>query len=411
MGRSSFGSVRRFPSGRYQTAYWHEGVRHVGPQMFATKADADAYLATVRADLQRGVWTDPTGAEVAFLPYAEKWIASRLVKGHPLTPATRQGYRALLRRNLEPTLARAQLGKITPERVREWHSTVVRTAGADQAAKSYRLLRAILNTAVDDRLIARNPCVVRGAGVEKAPERPAVETSTVLDLADAIAPRLRAFVFLAGFGTLRTGESLGLERRDIDPLRGVVHVRREAQEIAHVRDERGEIVEEHGRVVTDPKSEAGKRTVALPRFVMDELERHLAEYVAPEPEALVFTRRTGSYLRRQDLSAAWRGVCDAVGVTPWSRDHPEGIRPHDLRHHAATTTARIPGVTTKELMARLGHASPRAALIYQHATEERDRTIADHLDTLIASTARDRAQVVGIDRARGAREAPSAGGE
>jgi len=40
----------------------------------------------------------------------------------------------------------------------------------------------------------------------------------------------------------------------------------------------------------------------------------------------------------------------------------------------------MPGVTTKELMARIGHASPRAALIYQHATEERDRTIADYLE-------------------------------
>ena len=47
--------------------------------------------------------------------------------------------------------------------------------------------------------------------------------------------------------------------------------------------------------------------------------------------------------------------------------------------------ARMPGVTTKELMARIGHASPRAALIYQHATTERDRLIADYLDAHIAA--------------------------
>ena len=48
------------------------------------------------------------------------------------------------------------------------------------------------------------------------------------------------------------------------------------------------------------------------------------------------------------------------------------------------------GITTRELMVRLGHSSPRAALIYQHATEERDRAVAEQLDTLIASTERTR---------------------
>lgn len=255
-----------------------------------------------------------------------------------------------------------------------------------------------MNTAKADRSIGDNQCQVRGGGIENAPERPILDTGTALDLADAITPRLRAFVLLAGFGTLRSGELLGLERQDIDPLRSLIYVRREAQEIARVRDEHGDIVEEHGREVSDPKTEAGKRVVALPRFVMDELETHLAVYVGAEPDVLMFTRPTGRCLRRQHLSDAWRAACTAVGLTSWSKDHPEGIRPHDLRHHAATTTAGIPGVTTKELMARLGHSSLRAALIYLHATEERDRATADQLDTLIASTQREpRAKVVNLE--------------
>ncbi|MGO9582737.1 MAG: site-specific integrase, partial [Acidimicrobiales bacterium] len=54
-----------------------------------------------------------------------------------------------------------------------------------------------------------------------------------------------------------------------------------------------------------------------------------------------------------------------------------------LRHFAGTSAAHA-GATTRELMARLGHSSPRAALIYQHATEERDHAIAAGLDALIA---------------------------
>ncbi len=83
---------------------------------------------------------------------------------------------------------------------------------------------------------------------------------------------------------------------------------------------------------------------------------------------------------------------------------PDGLRPHDLRHHAATLTARMPGITTKELMARIGHASPRAALVYQHATRERDRAVASYLDDVVAaSKPTPRADVVAIagDIARG----------
>jgi hypothetical protein len=60
-----------------------------------------------------------------------------------------------------------------------------------------------------------------------------------------------------------------------------------------------------------------------------------------------------------------------------------GLRFHDLRHAAGTPAART-GATAKELMARLGHSSSRAAMIYQHAAEERDRLIAERLDAMIA---------------------------
>jgi integrase len=83
--------------------------------------------------------------------------------------------------------------------------------------------------------------------------------------------------------------------------------------------------------------------------------------------------------QRGSVSKKWQAACRMVGV-------PEGLRIHDLRHHAATLAARMPGITTKELMARIGHSSSRAALIYQHASEERDQTIAEFIDTAIATS-------------------------
>ncbi len=91
----------------------------------------------------------------------------------------------------------------------------------------------------------------------------------------------------------------------------------------------------------------------------------------------MFTRPSGLPLRRADLSQAWRDACDAVGVT--------GVRPHDLRHHAATVIARNPNVTLRELMAAIGHSSPVAALRYQHATADRSKAIASYLDDVIES--------------------------
>ena len=210
----------------------------------------------MEGDELAGLIVDPRGGERTFGPYATTWIDTRLARGRPLTPATRQGYKGLLRRHLNPAFEKAALRKITPERVRVWHSDLIKSAGQDQAAKSYRLLRAILNTAVSDRLLTQNPCTVPGAGTENTPERPLLDTATVLDLADAIEPRLRALVLLAGFGALRPGELLGLERRDFDTLRGTVQVRRQAQEITGM-----------GRTMTDPKTDAGTRTLSLPGIV------------------------------------------------------------------------------------------------------------------------------------------------
>jgi integrase len=239
----------------------------------------------------------------------------------------------------------------------------------DQAAKSYRLLRAILTTAVSDELIGRNPCTIKGAGIEQARERPMLDTGTVLQLADAIEDRLRCLVLLGGLAGLRPGELLGLERHDIDLMHRTVTVARQAHEITG-----------QGRVITGPKTEAGYRTVALPGVVLDALSEHLDTFVAAGPDSPVFTRKSGLLLRRSDLSNAWLDACDKVGL--------QGVHPHDLRHHAATVIARNPDVTLKELMTTIGHSSPVAALRYQHATAERGQAIASYLDDVVAAAKR-----------------------
>ncbi len=105
-----------------------------------------------------------------------------------------------------------------------------------------------------------------------------------------------------------------------------------------------------GRILTAPKSDAGYRTVALPSFRPGGLEEHLRNYVEDASDAPLFTLPSGLPLRRTDFSQAWRDACGAAALN--------GVRPHDLRHHAAAVIARNPNVTSRELMTAIGHHRP-----------------------------------------------------
>lgn len=126
-----------------------------------------------------------------------------------------------------------------------------------------------------------------------------------------------------------------------------------------------------------PKTAAGERTVAIPASLRSELERHLTDHAAPGIHGLVFCGRTGQPIRRANFYVVWNRAREAVGLPH--------LHFHDLRH-TGNTLAASTGASTKELMARMGHASPRAALIYQHAIRERDHAIAQALDDMIEAT-------------------------
>ncbi|MGI8752419.1 MAG: site-specific integrase [Acidimicrobiales bacterium] len=357
---------------RYDVRYWLPGGDRQQRKMFKKLADAEKWKRRVEHDEMLGIVADHRAGAETFGPYAVRWIESRVVSGRPLSPASKQGYRALLRRNLLPHFETMPLRQIRPATVRTWHSAVTVDKGGDQAAKTYRLLRAILNTAVDDEVLVANPCRIRGGGSENAAERPMIPTEMLLDLADAIDPRYRALVLLSGIAALRTGELLGLRRCDVDLLHRRLHIVQQAQEVTGV-----------GRIVVRPKSDAGRRQVIIPALLVEPLEEHLAAYAEPGPDGVVFTGPEWTPLRRATLSKAWAAARTSAGA-------PAGLHLHDCRHHAATRLAQVPGITLKELMVAIGHSTPRAALIYQHATEDRARDAADWLGTQLDAVQRSR---------------------
>jgi integrase len=228
------------------------------------------------------------------------------------------------------------------------------------------LLKAIMTTAVDDDLVSRNPCRLRNAGVERTPERKPPSIVEVEAIAAAIESRYRVLVLLGAWSGLRWGELAGLSRQRVDRLHGVVHVVESMIQLGGGK-----------RFIGPPKSAAGRRSVAVPPHLWPEIEAHLDSYVEADPAALVFTKESGVSLDRNNFHTMWRRATRAAGVPDYHF--------HDLRHLAATMAA-VSGATTRELMHRMGHSSSRAALIYQHATADRDLAIAEAMSRLVAPT-------------------------
>lgn len=306
----------------------------------------------------RGEWIDPDAGRVPVGEYAAEWIAQR----PRLAPRTVALYETLLRLHIEPTLGARQLSSVTPAVVRSWRSGLLDGGvGEVTVAKSYRLLRAVFATAVDDELIRRNPCRVKGAGRERSPERAVVGIEEVYALADSIAPRWRALVLVAAFGGLRWGELAALRRHRVDLEGGTVRVD-------------ASVIDIEGHLSEGPPKWDSRRTVTLPDSVVDELRRHIDEYSERGRTGRVFVGAKGGTMRRSNFQATWREATKAADVPT--------LRFHDLRH-VGNTLASNTGANLRELMARMGHASPQAALIYQHATAERERAIADALSAMI----------------------------
>src|SRR5712691_4563220 len=230
--RRQFGWLRQLPSGRWQAQYvGPDGRRRAAPETFARKQDGAAWLSMAEAEMARGEWHDPTAAKELLGAYGERWITER----PGLRPRTVELYRWLLRKHIAPGLGGRRLADLddNPAAVRAWRSGLL-AAGVSpsMAAKAYRLLRAILMTAVDDRTIRHNRCRIKGAGTESPDERPTLTVAQVVALAGRMPSQYSALILLATYASLRWGEVIALHRRDLNLDTATVHVRQAYAELS-----------------------------------------------------------------------------------------------------------------------------------------------------------------------------------
>lgn len=397
---SPFGSLRVLPSGVVQARYvGPDEQRYTAPRTFDNLTDADAWLAGVHREITLETWVSPRQreaearqAKVAGVTVADLFDAY-LADGD-LRPRTLDLYRYQFDRLIAPGLGTREVASLTPTDVAEWRASL--PPAPRQQDQASDLLRALLNLGLDREIIHRNPAArsrrkTKGStGRTARREIPRLTRHEVATMAAAMPPERSFAVLLAAYTGIRFGEMAALRRSDFE----------------FTRNDSGELVAATmtiSRAVTrpkgpdgirhsvegQPKSDAGRRTMAIPTGLLGVLEKHLREHSQPEEVGLLFPSPTGDYLTPSLLS----GIKPGIAKHGKGRAHPTkgrgyylarvvAGRPdanwHQLRAFAISEAVDS-GATPADLLRRFGHTDLRTSGLYQRAAADADRALADRL--------------------------------
>jgi integrase len=376
--KRSFGNIRHLPSGNWQARYTGpDDVEHKALTTFISREHAEGWLTDERRLISDSRWTPPTvrlaaavaGAGSHKLPTLEEWVEtvvrrreSRLRR--PLAATTADLYRKDARLRIIPDLGRLRLDQLTRARIAGWWDGLDQSTPT-QNARAYSLLRSVMVDAVDDELIATNPCRLKGVG-KPAPNHKAEALTAAETLAyvAAVPQHRRVPLMIAAWCGLRSGEVRGLRRRDVDLTAQTLTV---SQAVSRVKVG----PKRYGWRIAPPKTAAGLRTVAMPPQLVEPLRTHLAALPIRGRDALLFTAEDGI----SPMCGTVLGTAHAAGRRALGRP---SLTIHDLRRTAATLAAQG-GATTRELMRLLGHTTVNVAMLYQVPDDLRDRARADRL--------------------------------
>jgi integrase len=271
-----------------------------------------------------------------------------------------------LRLHAYPILGNRPIGSVRRSEIQAWVKGRSEILAPTSVELVYRWVSTIFKAAVTDRVIASSPCVRIALPRRTSEEIVPLTIAQVEMLADAVPDRYRALViFAAGMG-MRQGECFGLTVDRVDFLRRQVTVDRQ---LIAVRAR----VPEFG----PPKSQAGFRTIPMPKTVGAALAAHLTRY-NPGTEGLIFTNSSGDPLQRSSGGDMWRRSVALAKL-------PKGTSFHDLRHFYASLLIAA-GCSVKVIQKRLGHQSAVETLdTYGHLWPDSDDETRNAVDNIFAA--------------------------
>lgn len=357
---------------RYDVRYRELGGRQRS-KSFRRKGDAERFARTVEVDKDRGLFLDPRLARTPLAEVAGEWLRSNPGKRGGSLDRDEQ----VIARHIVPALGDRAVASLTPADIQALVNRWTVARAPRTVLREYAVLRAILNYAARLDMVARSPC--RGINLpEVSPLRRHIVTAAELArLADAMGGigGLGPMAYLGTVDGLRWGEVAGLRVRHLDFAAQTLAVMETV-----VRGRRGLIG------FGEPKSAAGRRTLAVPVGLIEMLAKHMAArgLTASDGDALLFTAPSGGVLRYSNwVRRCWYPACIAADLGRMVEDEGsgrvgyEGIGFHDLRRANATGLV-AEGVDVKTAQAWLGHSESRLTLdLYAQVVTELGQAAAE----------------------------------
>jgi len=348
-------SIARRPDGRwrprYRDAAGKEHARH-----FDRKVDAQAWLDSVTTAVGTGTYVDPGRAKATVRELAPVWLAGKI----NLKPTSRARYADVLRTHVLPRWGDIPLVRVTPSDIQAWLAELSGSglSGAS-VRKAHGVLSGILGAAVRDRRLMANPALGMNLPPLAGKRRRYLSAAQVEALAEAAGPG-RAAVLVLSYCGLRWSELAALRVRNFDLLRRRVIIEEAVTEI------------DGSTIVWGTPKTHSRRSVPLPRFLVDELARTV---VNRPGDALAFPSPQGAVLRNRNARASWFDEAARAAGLP-------GLTPHELRHTAASLAVHA-GANVKAVQRMLGHASAAMTLDrYADLFDDDLDDVADRLDRL-----------------------------
>lgn len=339
---------------------------------FDRRKDADRFATDQENRKLSGTWTDPRRGRETLGAFYDRWRIEAEARGRPAA-STRAKYQGIWDLYVSPSLGGYALAKITRKHVRDLVETAAERS-AWQAQEALKLVRMLLNRALDEELISRNPATgIRAPETDRSPVR-VLKPWELEAVVDNLPERWRAMVLLGAYASLRWCELVATKREDIDVEERTIRIDEKVVEV------RG--LFEWGA----PKTTDSTRTVHLPDVAVKPLVEHLLRFPplreAPDPrwEGLVFYGERKGPVRRHVFRPVWDRACQAAGL--------EDVRPEWLRHTGASL-AYAASKDMKAVASRLGHTSTRMMdTVYVELYSEVSRQVADAIDVLVRESTR-----------------------
>lgn len=344
---------------------WYDPEGRQQHETFDREGDALRFKARVENDVFAGSYIDPARARETVASFHEEWRESVV----DLRNASLARLDATVSTHVLPEFGRLPLSGVSNAHVRAWVARMLASGlSASSVRKAVFALRRILAAAVADRRLAFNAAENVPLPAEQYGDQRFLDPVEVATLAEAFGPlgggRLAVVPLVAAYGGLRFGELAALRRSRIDRLRGSLQVVEKLEDVDGVL------------TFGPPKTKNGRREVPLPRRVVRALDAHMDAFVAPEPDALMFTGLRGQPLRRAGFRRSWwQPAVRAAGLEP--------LTFHELRHTFVSLWVAL-NVNPKEISVRAGHSSVAFTLDrYGHLYDRSDDAVSDRLDALL----------------------------